>query len=352
LWGGTADPETQRPWQSDTLQVVFSATKGLTAACFLLLEHRGGVDLDAPVASVWPELRESLGSTSIRTILNHRAGVCALGEPYNLQDVLSGRVEALMARTRPRWIPDSDQGYHAVTYGIYAQGIFQRLTKRTMGTYLREEITGPLGADAFLGLPASERHRTARLLPVPKRIYYRNGLPQAILGRTPEGRFARAMIRGGDTKKAFSELPDIGAGNLTRLNDYEVHRHEMSWVGAMCSAQGLAKVYALLAQGGTLDKVKLLDHSAIDKVAGRQSWSDTDRVLRKPIGWSQGFLKEETHLFSPNKEAFGHAGAGGALGWADPVAQISIGYTPNQMDWRIRSPRALALCKAVYESLR
>ncbi len=351
LWGGVADAATERPWQQDTLQVVFSATKGLTAACFLLLEHRGGVDLDAPVASVWPEIAESLGSTSIRTILNHRGGVCALDRPYRLEDVVSGRVEALMAKTRPRWAPGSDQGYHAVTYGIYAASIFKRLTQKSIGTYLREEIAGPLGADVHIGLPPDQRHRTSTLIPVPHRTYYRNGIPQAILGRSNEGRFARAMMRNGDTRHAFGELPDIGKDHLIRLNDYEVQRHEMPWVGAMCTAEGLARVYAAWAQGGQLGKVKLVDQSAIEPLVRRQSWSDMDRVLRKPIGWSQGFLKEETNLFSPNKEAFGHAGAGGALGWADPVAKISIGYTPNRMDWRIRSPRALALCKAVYESL-
>ena len=87
----------------------------------------------------------------------------------------------------------------------------------------------------------------------------------------------------------------------------------------------------------------------VAKVHARQGWSERDLVLQKPLGWSQGFLKEETHLFSPNPESFGHTGLGGAIGFCDPVAGIAIGYTPNGLDWRVRSPRAVALCRAIYQ---
>jgi CubicO group peptidase (beta-lactamase class C family) len=89
--------------------------------------------------------------------------------------------------------------------------------------------------------------------------------------------------------------------------------------------------------------------ATLSPVHERQSWSERDLVLQKPIGWSQGFLKEETHLFSPHRESFGHAGMGGALGWCDPVSETTFGYVMNRLDWRVRSPRAIALCRALYD---
>jgi CubicO group peptidase (beta-lactamase class C family) len=81
----------------------------------------------------------------------------------------------------------------------------------------------------------------------------------------------------------------------------------------------------------------------------RQGWSDCDAVLGKPLGWAQGFLKEDDGVFSPNRTSFGHPGMGGALGWCDPSNQLAFAYTMNRCDWRIRSPRALALCQALYQ---
>jgi CubicO group peptidase (beta-lactamase class C family) len=126
---------------------------------------------------------------------------------------------------------------------------------------------------------------------------------------------------------------------------------ELAWANAHVTARGLARVYAALAHGGSIGEVRLLSSEAIDAVRRRRSWG-IDRVLHKPMGFSLGFVKEEPHLFSPNPESFGHPGAGGALGWADPTRHVAIGYVMNRMSWRLRSPRALALCHAIYASLR
>jgi CubicO group peptidase (beta-lactamase class C family) len=103
--------------------------------------------------------------------------------------------------------------------------------------------------------------------------------------------------------------------------------------------------------GGQWQGREWISPATLQQVTGRQSWSERDLVLGKALGWSQGFLKEEAGVFSPNPESFGHSGIGGPLGWCDPGAQLAIGYTLNRSDWRVRSPRALALCAEIYACL-
>jgi len=119
----------------------------------------------------------------------------------------------------------------------------------------------------------------------------------------------------------------------------------------MASARGLARFYEPLACKGRVDGKELVQEQSLEGPQRRSSWSAMDAVLRRPMGFSYGFVKEDGDMFSPNLEAFGHPGAGGSLGWADPVEALSIGYVCNRMDFRIRSPRALALCHALYASL-
>jgi CubicO group peptidase (beta-lactamase class C family) len=111
----------------------------------------------------------------------------------------------------------------------------------------------------------------------------------------------------------------------------------------------VARAYLPFASGGAHGGRRYLRAETLFGAHARQGWSEHDEVLQKPVGWSHGFLKEERHMFSPTPESFGHAGMGGALGWADPVHELAIGYVMNRMDFRIRSPRALALCRTLYE---
>jgi CubicO group peptidase (beta-lactamase class C family) len=135
--------------------------------------------------------------------------------------------------------------------------------------------------------------------------------------------------------------------------DYDAlpaRRATLAWASATATADGLARAYLPFAGDGSHGGRRYLRAAELAPLYGRQSWSERDRVLNKPIGWSQGFLKDETHLFSPSEASFGHAGMGGSLGWCDPTAGLAWGYVANRMDWRVRSPRALALCHALYAS--
>lgn len=351
LWAGKADPATDRGWDADTLNVLFSTTKGLVATAFLVLEDRGGIDLDVPAAELWPELGAISETLTVRDFLNHRTGLVGFSSPVTLDDFATGRVRQALETESPAWEPGTDQGYHGIVFGGYAAELFRRAAGVSLGTFIRTELAEPLGADVHMPLPEEHEPRVARLIPTRKRVFFGVALPQVVFPASHEGRTFRDFLRGGDTRRAFQYPKELGALGITNYDTRKVRSMELPWASAVGSARGLARLYAPLANGGEIDGVRICSSEAIDRVKPRQTWSDRDRVLQKPIGFSQGFVKEGETLFSPNPESFGHPGAGGALGWADPVANVSIGYVMNKMDWRIRSPRALALCHALYDCL-
>ena len=354
LWGVDADRARGIKWREDTLGTIFSSTKGLVALSFLMLADRGKVDYDAPVARYWPEMSaHGKGDVTVRTLLNHRAGLLTVDEPLTL-DQIEHRPEEVahfLAMQKPRWVPGRDQGYHAITYGLYAAELFRRVAGESIGTFLAREVAGPLGADVFIGLPPELEHRVARNNPatLAERALYI--VPKLLLDPRRDGRVYRQVALGGDAAHAFANPRELGPRGIEKFNDPSVHRLELPWGNGIASARGLCRVYAALASGGTIDGVTLVRPSAIEPLAARQSWSMRDRVLQKPLGWSQGFLKEETGMFSPNPSSFGHPGAGGALGWCDPSAHLAIGYVTSKMDHRIRSRRARALAQAAYACL-
>jgi len=354
LWGGLASRERGTDWTSDTMATVFSSTKGLVALSFLMLADRGEVDYDARVTDYWPEFGErSKGAITVRTLLNHRAGLVGIDAPITL-DALENDLDSvarLLSQQRPHWEPGTDQGYHGVTFGLYASELFKRIAGESIGTFLAREVAGPLGADVYLGLPEQLEGRVATNYPATTTERLFKIVPKLLFHRGTEGRVYRNVAFGGDARKAFTNPRELGPLGIHNFNSRRVHALELAWANAIASARGLCRVYSALANGGSIDGVRLVAENTIQPVLARQSWSELDRVLCKPIGWSQGFLKEETRLFSPNPKSFGHPGAGGALGWCDLENKLAIGYVMNKMDHRIRSPRAIALCHAVYNCL-
>lgn len=354
LWGGLADVERGRVWERDTLATVFSCTKGLVALAFLMLADREQLDYGAPVARYWPEFAaQGKGAITVRTLLNHRAGLLALSEPITLDDIAARpeHVAAVLARQTPHWTPGEDQGYHAVTYGLFAAELFRRIAGESLGSFLRREVAQPLGADIHLGLPVEHETRVAVNYPVTTRERLTKIVPKALASDSTEGRVYRSVLRGGDAARAFAHPRELGPAGVQNFNTRRVHALELPWGNGIANARGLCRVFAALANGGELDGVRLVRPEAIEPVRRERGWSERDRVLNKPVGWSLGFLKENAGLFAAHAEGFGHAGAGGSLAWADPLDRVAIGYAMNKMDHMIRSPRALALCAAVRESV-
>lgn len=338
-------------WGATTPSVLFSATKGLVATAFLILGARGALDLDAPVEHLWPGFGAAgKAGITLRQVLNHRSGVVAIDEPLSFDTVRTwadgsdptGVVGAL-ERQAPAWRPGTGQGYHAVTFGFLVQEVFRRAVGESIGSWLRREVFEPLAAEVWLGLPESGVPPVAAPVPVGRGALVRAFLPRVLLRRSPDARvFRRFLDRGSLTRRAFRNPSSLGLRGVARFGDPEVLRLELPWASGVGTAEGLARVYRALVERELV--------SDLEAVAGRQSWG-WDRVLCKPLGFSQGFLKEEPSLYSPNPRSFGHTGAGGTLAFADPDARIAFAYTLNRMDFRLRSPRALALARAVYASL-
>lgn len=351
LWGGLADRASAAPWTADSLIVVFSATKGVAAMALNLAAERGRFVWDRPVAEYWPAFAQAgKERITVRQLFNHRAGLANIAAPLTLAQLCDPEqaeaVRRILAAQPPAWAPGTDQAYHAVSFGLYADAFFEIACGEPLAAFLHRELLDPIGADVYLGTPPEQDARVATLYPVtrPQRVWHM--FLAAARGGSTESNVARGFLSGGLGRTAFTN-PHPPNG-MSSYNEPPVRRSLLSWASATASARGLARAYAPWSTGGTLQGRRYVSAETIVPLRERQSWADRDRVLGKPLGWTQGFLKEEEGVFSPNPASFGHAGMGGALGWCDPDAQLSIGYTLNRCDWRVRSPRTLALCDALY----
>lgn len=343
LWGGFADQMRTQPWQRDTIVNVYSTTKAMTAICAHRLVDEGKLDLDAPVARYWPEFGQAgKADLKVRWLLSHRAGLAAV-KPLLPNEALydwDAMTKALAAE-EPWWEPGTDHGYHAVTFGWLVGEVVRRVSGQRVGAYFREHIAGPLGADFQIGLPEAEHARCGEMsmLAPPDPTASGPDLATAIMS-DPEGVTARAFMN--PMSLAFG--PNIPAWRSAEIPAANGH----------ASARGVAGVYRALAAGGTIDGVKILSKEGVARCREQQS-SGPDRVLQLTTRFGLGFMMSQPidgGRFGPNPEAFGHPGAGGSVGFADPEAGVAFGYVMNRMGPHILlDPRATALIDAVYACL-
>ncbi|MEV8517071.1 serine hydrolase domain-containing protein [Dactylosporangium sp. NPDC051484] len=321
VWAGLADPDVSRPWRRDTLQVVFSATKGVVAACAHLLVQRGDLDLDAPVARYWPEFGAAgKDRIPVRWVLSHQAGLAALDRPLTLADVAAWNpVTAAVATQAPAWEPGTAHGYHALTYGWIVGELVRRVTSRSIGAFFRQEIADPLGLDIWIGLPGDEQHRVSRIVAPP--------LDRSTVDRS--SLMLRAML---PTDEPLDlNRPDLRAAEIPAVN-------------AVCTARALARFYAALI--GSVDGHRILDPATLAAATTEQA-AGADRILRVPIRWALGFGLPTPDLpwFTPT--LFGHAGHGGSLGFADPASGLAFAYVMNRVHATMEpDPRASDLAVA------
>jgi len=338
LWGGYADAARTRPWTPDTIVNLFSTTKGMTALCAHRLADQGKLDLDAPVARYWPEFAQAgKGAIPVRWLLDHSAGLVAVEKPLPPEALYDwGTMTGAYAAQAPWWEPGTRHGYHALSFGWLVGEVVRRLSGRSVGRYFRDEIAGPLGADLFIGTPPELDARTAEIVSEPPKA----GDP------TLAEMLAKAKPY---VLKAFlNPVPGAGGGMNGR-----------SWRGAEIpagnghgSARALARIYGAVACGGTQDGVTLLSPAAIER-ARAEARHGPDDVLPLVSRFAQGFqLGTESEPLGPGR-AFGHSGAGGSLGVADPEARLGFGYAMNRMEhgvW-LFGPRSIALLNATFASL-
>jgi CubicO group peptidase (beta-lactamase class C family) len=322
LWGGSADPDTDRPWERDTLQLVYSATKGVTAAVAHLLAERGQLDLDAPVAHYWPEFAAAgKADIPVRWLLSHQAGLAALDKPVPLTDALAWQpmVEALAAQT-PNWPPGTAHGYHGRTFGWLVGEVLRRATGRTVGQILATEIAGPLGIDFFVGLPAGEQPRVSRLVFAPAPDL--SAIPEEMIPAQARDMIAAMKDPDSLTNRAF-QVTDPAAIDF---NDPAVHAAEIPSSNGIGTARAIARLYASLI--GDVDGIRLLTPETVAAATAEQA-SGIDRVLLLQNRYATGYMLPTEGFPLGGPTSFGHPGRGGSLGFADPSGNIAFAYVTN-----------------------
>lgn len=356
LWGGLADRETGALWQEDTRVIVFSVTKAFVAAALSMLADRGQLDWDKPVAHYWPGFAaKGKGKITVRTLVNHQAGLPALSKRLSMDDVCleerRDKVRKILEAQRPAWTPGEDQGYHAITFGLYVGELFRQVTGEDVGNFLQRELFSPLGSDVCLGTPAAYDDLMATLYPPPTGWRLKKMTLNSMLHpESSEARVMRDFPRLRSLSRRSFTTPSVGSEGVAAYDSVKVRRASLPWASATGSADGVARTLLPFAQGGLFNGRRYVSEEKIEAIKRRQGWSFRDKVLHKPMGWSNGFLKEERHMFSPNPTSFGHSGMGGSLVWCDPETNTTIGYVMNRMDWGVRSERVLSLCHALYDS--
>lgn len=348
LWGGVAQADTQRPWTEDTISIVFSSTKGATALCAHILASRGQLDLDAPVATYWPEFAQAgKANIPVKMLLNHQAGLPAVRTPlpqgaYANWDLM---VDAL-AKEEPFWEPGTRNGYHALTIGWLVGEVVRRVSGKSLGTFFQDEVAKPLGLDFWIGLPEDKEARVA---------------PMIAAKPDSESLFSQELVKPG----SLSALVLLNSGGYMGAKpEYEcraAHAAEIGGAGGITNARGLAGMYAPLACGGKLKGVELVNSDTLARMSLVASATGRDAVLVMPTRFSLGFMKSmdnrrerpgvrDSVLIS--EDAFGHVGAGGSFGFADPAAAMSFGYTMTRMgSGTSLNDRGQSLVDATYRAL-
>ena len=330
LWGGVADPTTGTPWQRDTIVGVFSATKGVTAIGANLAIERGTLDPNAPVAAYWPEFAANgKEAITVRQVLGHRAGLPFVEGMFTLDEALSWHpvVKALAAQA-PFWEPGSQHGYHMRTYGWLVGELLRRTTGRSAGTFLREEVLEPLGVDFWVGLPESEEPRVARLVP-------------------PATSPSAALAGLGDDL-----LLNRVFANPSGLFDYDdmwntrpVRAAELPSSNGIGDARGLARLFASCIGDG-VDGRRTLSDETVAAATTVQS-EGPDAVLMIETCFGLGFMLGASFGVANPPRAFGHAGAGGSLAFADTDSGLAFAYVMNDLRFDLSGdPRSETLVRA------
>lgn len=341
LWGGVADVHTGRPWEEDSMVVVFSTTKGATAICANRLIQEGRLSPSDLVTDHWPEFGAAgKAEITVEQLLSHQAGLAWVEEPLALEQALAWdpMIHALEQQA-PTWVPGTAHGYHAITFGYLVGEVVRRITGRTIGTYFRELFGDPLGVDFWIGLPEEHEHRVAPLVgSIAGGGDDLDAETKATLDEFmgPDTMLGKALTAGG----AFS-----GDGIF---NSRAVHAAEVPAAAGISDARSIARMYAACL--GEVDGVRIIDDERIRDASTQRTKGPNIVVLDLDLQFGLGFIVPSTLITVGGPRSFGHFGAGGSVGWADPDAGFAFGYTMNRMDIGLagdaRSSRLIDACYA------
>ncbi len=350
LEGGFKDARRKQSWTSDTLVLIWSATKGLGSACVLHVLEEHKIDIERRVAEFWPEFGQAgKENITLAQLLSHQAGLAALDRKADVLDY-AGVISALEEQ-KPLWPPGTAHGYHARTFGYLLDELVRRIADQSLRECWRKTFAGPLNLDLWIGLPEKENPRVATIyaakagnLPHPKQFY---------VDLVSPGTLAR---------KAFTSPHGLHA--ISAMNDPAIRAEPIVSFGGIGSANSLAKFYAMLANGGEIDGRTFLSEKTMSWMTATLT-DGIDRVLQIPTAFSAGLMKDSktsmhrifgrTHSEQQSNgstSAFGHPGAGGSHAFADPENKISFAYVMNQMEQSVLpNEKSLRLVDAIYDLL-
>ena len=326
LWGGFAGAAGDRPWRRDTIVNVYSTTKTVTALIALLLADRGELDLDAPVARYWPEFAAN-GKQRVKVshLMSHSAGLPGWRQPMRTEDLYDWeKATTLLAAQATEWEPGTACGYHGLTQGYLVGEVVRRITGRSIGTVLRDEIAEPLGADFHIGLPASEETRVAELVAPPA------GPPQ--FGATD----LQVMVAG-------NPAPEVA-----QVNSRAWRRAEIPAAGGTGNARSVAQMHAILANRGVAQGRRFMSEAgcrrALDlQIAGR------DLILDMPLRFGMGFALGDRLMPHPHTLYWG--GYGGSLAIIDLDARTTFCYVMNKMSGTVADLRGIGLAMVAWDAM-
>jgi CubicO group peptidase (beta-lactamase class C family) len=334
LWGGWADEARTVSWTENTIACVFSTTKTMTALAALVLVDRGELDLDASVATYWPEFAaRGKAGVKVRHLLSHTSGVSGWQQPVTLEDLYDwDESTARLAAQAPWWEPRTASGYHGTTYGHLIGEVIRRITGQRLGEFFATEIARPLGADFHIGLAPFECPRVANLVAP--------GWPPTDLTRLEPHSVAFKTVTG-----------PLGDPNIELSRTERWRRADIGAFNGHGNARSVARIQSAVACGGQVDGVRLLSPKTIDRIFEVQS-DGIDLVLgihlRMGIGY--GLLPMPGVLpFLPAGRLCTWGGAGGSLVLIDVDRRLTFAYVMNKMVPCLVGPTASALVERLYE---
>ncbi len=347
VWGGVADIAAQTPWQNDTVCVVFSSTKGAVALAAHTLIAIGELDLDAEVSRYWPEFATNgKEQATVRMMLDHSVGVPAMREKLKDKgccdwDYMVDRLQ----REEPFWKPGTRNGYHMANFGWAVGELIRRVAGQSLGAYFQAAIAEPTSAEFWIGLPESMEPKIAPMIPF-----------KPVRG-APQGAFTQALI---NDPNSIPSLAFYNQGGFNP-NSRQCRAAEIGGGGGVANGRGLARIYAPFACGGELGGRRFVDADTLAAMGEVAVATHEDATLLIPTRFALGFMKSMDNRNAPGVDkssvilsgpAFGHVGAGGSVGFADPAERMSFGYAMNKMGPGILlNERGQSLVDATYRAL-
>jgi CubicO group peptidase (beta-lactamase class C family) len=334
IWGGHFDADRSQPWDRDTIVNNFSTTKTMTALCMLILADRGEVDLDAPVSKYWPGFAQNgKADVLVKHLLAHMAGLSGWQQPMSVEQVCDlPYATRLLEQQAPWWKPGTAIGYHPITYGPLLGEVIRRVTGQSLGTFFKNEIAGPLGADYHIGTGPEHDHRVTPMI--------QSSEPRQPLndGSISDRSFFNPFIMPQDSARTIWRRTELGGSN------------------GHGNARSVAAIQSVLSNGGGARGVRLLSRAGAERAMDPQG-EGTDLVFGMPCRWGLGFGVGNAFVDATFKDrtagrriAF-WGGSGGSICLNDFDLGMTVAYVMNRHVEGSFDQRGLDIIMAAYDSI-